>query len=179
MQVKSVAGLVPLGNPYIRQRRPAKALPQATEEHAHVGPCLARIVTPDTGIRQRPQPVQPIRRAVPPQPGPGPPSRFLGRSGRISSRTPAATTRTNQGRAEAPAPLARLGIHIQQPLSRNLTDQTAHRVNTHAFHVTHSEDRTAATADPRRARDTYNGGERSQTRTARNPVSCRGGPHVS
>src|SRR5690554_6045285 len=73
MGMQTVAGLVPLRNPYIRQRLTAQRGPQRPEEVVQVLPQLRRFMAPGTGKRERAEPVQPIGRTVPAQLGTGTP----------------------------------------------------------------------------------------------------------
>jgi hypothetical protein len=64
MHVEAMAALVPLSGPQVRDRLPAKLKPEAPEKHRHISAKSPRVVTALTAIRQRPETVQAVRRAV-------------------------------------------------------------------------------------------------------------------
>lgn len=55
VHVQPVPRLVPLGHPHVRERVASQPGTQRSEELAHVGAHLARVVTPVTGVGQRPR----------------------------------------------------------------------------------------------------------------------------
>ena len=96
----------------LTQRLAAQPTAQPTKEHANVRPQLLRIPTA-VRVCQRPEPVEPVRSAVPPQLRSVPPPRLLLRPHRIGTTTTRSPYRTR--RDEAAAALRRLRIQRERP----------------------------------------------------------------
>lgn len=118
VSVQPVIGLVPLRHPRIRAHPITRSPAQTTEEHPQVLPQQHRIVIPATPIGEGPQPVQPVRRAVPAQLTPGTTSRLHRRPLRINlsnRRQPATSSTTNPS-----ASLTGTAVDLQRPATKRL-----------------------------------------------------------
>ena len=65
MGMEPVTALVQLRNPHIRKRCPTQPGTKTPEEHTDITANLARVMTTLTRVRQRSQPIQPVRGTVP------------------------------------------------------------------------------------------------------------------
>jgi len=108
---------VKLRHPHIRQRLAAQPSAKTTKEHRHIGAHLVRVGTKRWGIRQRPQPIQTISRAIPPQLAAGPTSSLQPGTLTILGSTPPTRERLAVGVHQGPAGLSRRRIQRQQPTS--------------------------------------------------------------
>ena len=111
MAVEPVPGLVQLRNPQIWGRATAQLGPQVPEELGNLRPEQRRVMTPRPCIRQRAEPVETIRRALPAHHASRPPISLGCRTLRFCRRTPNTTTRTTATSTNTgPASLESSGI---------------------------------------------------------------------
>ena len=131
MHMQPMTTRMPLRRPQIRERLAAKTVAQITPELRHMNPQHHRVMATSTRIRQRPQPIQTIRRGITTTLRPRPPRRLRRRPIRVHRLTPNTDLTTAQHHPRGPERTTRLpstNTQRQRPTStRTTTRQRRHR----------------------------------------------------
>lgn len=116
VHVETVTGLVPLGNPHVRQWSTAQSRTKVAKEDRDIITQLVNIVTPLTGIGESAETVQAVGSAVAAQACTSTPSRLERGALRVRGGTSSnVLTDRLDCRDEAPAPLEGLRVQGQTP----------------------------------------------------------------
>src|SRR4051794_503069 len=112
MAVQPMASRMPLRHPQVRHPVLAQTTAKVAKEHRDIAPKHTSVMAALSAIRERDEPIQPVRRAVTPDLAPGTSISFQRRTLRIRTTDPAAGSRRNQAAAGLPS----IGIEAQRPM---------------------------------------------------------------
>src|SRR5205823_13118941 len=122
MSVQPVSALVPFGNPEIRERF-AEIPAQPLEEDPQMRPKRGRVMQTLTRIRQRAEPVQPVRCAVPADLASRPSRRLLPRAFGILSQPGDSDAVAPLREAQRASGLGSVGVEAKDPFGPTSSHQ--------------------------------------------------------